>query len=68
MTDPLEKFFSEKLLAPVREWQKEAETNKEFYLGEKTFEYVKTMTGDEPIRCWFCDERMDYCQCEDGLE
>ncbi len=48
MNDSLEKYFTEKLLAPVAEWQKEATTNKEFYLGEKEFEYVVTMTGAEP--------------------
>ena len=48
MMDSLEKYFSERLLAPVREWQKEAETNKQFYMGEKEFEFVKTLTGDEP--------------------
>ena len=49
MNPSLEQYFSDRLLAPVREWQKEAQVNKEFYLGEKSFEYVKTMTGDEPV-------------------
>jgi len=49
MTDPLEKYFSEKLLAPVREWKREADTNKAFYLGEKCFEYIPTLVGHEPV-------------------
>lgn len=44
----LEQYFSEKLLAPVREWQKEAQVNKEFYLGEKCFEYIPTLVGHVP--------------------
>lgn len=49
MMDTLEEYFSQRLLAPVKEWQKEAATNKAFYLGEKEFEFVKTLTGDEPV-------------------
>ena len=45
----LEQYFSDRLLAPLREWQREAATNKEFYLGEKTFEYVVTLVGHEPV-------------------
>ena len=60
-------YFRDRILAPVREWQLEAATNKEFYLGTKKFDYVATLSGHEP-RCWFCDEMLDYCQCEDGLE
>jgi hypothetical protein len=48
-TPSLEEYFSQRLLQPLAEWNKEAATNKEFYLGDKTFEYVKTMTGDEPV-------------------
>ena len=49
MSDTLEKYFSDKLLAPVKEWQKEAATNKEFYMGDKSFEYLVTLTGNEPV-------------------
>ena len=49
MPDSLEQYFSERLLAPVKEWQKEAQTNKEFYLGEKCFEYIPTLVGHEPV-------------------
>jgi len=48
-TPSLEQYFSERLLAPVKEWQKEAQTNKEFYLGEKCFEYIPTLVGHEPV-------------------
>ena len=46
--DRLEQYFSDKLLAPVKEWQKEANTNKAFYLGEKQYEYIPTVAGHEP--------------------
>lgn len=49
MADSLEQYFFEQLLAPIKEWQREADTNREFYMGKKEFEYVKTLTGDEPI-------------------
>lgn len=49
IADLLEKYFSERLLAPLAEREKEAVTNKAFYLGEKEFEFVKTLTGDEPV-------------------
>ncbi len=48
MNDSLEKYFTEKLLAPVVEWNKEAKTNREFYLGEKCYEYIPTIAGHEP--------------------
>ena len=41
-------YFTDKILAPVREWQLEAQTNKEFYLGDKTYSYIATATGHEP--------------------
>ncbi len=44
----LEQYFTEKLLSPVAEWQREATSNKAFYLGEKEFEYIPTITGHEP--------------------
>ena len=49
MNPTLQQFFTEKILAPVKEWQKEADTNKRFYLGDKQFEYVATVTGHEPV-------------------
>lgn len=48
MNDTLEQYFTDKLLAPIKEWQKEATTNKAFYLGEKEFEYIPTILGHEP--------------------
>lgn len=45
----LRDYFIERIMSPVKEWQKEAQTNKAFYLGEKEFEYVKTLTGDCPV-------------------
>lgn len=46
--DSLEQYFSQRLLTPLREWQKEAQVNKEFYLGEKQYEYIPTVAGHEP--------------------
>jgi hypothetical protein len=43
-------YFKDRILGPVREWQLEADTNKAFYLGEKEFEYVATLTGNEPVK------------------
>src|SRR5678815_4202319 len=42
-------YFTDRILAPVREWQLEADTNKEFYLGSKEFTYVATVSGHEPL-------------------
>jgi len=41
-------YFRDRILAPVREWQLEADTNKEFYLGDRTYDYIATATGHEP--------------------
>jgi len=49
MPDSLEQYFSERLLGPLRDRDKEAQTNKEFYLGEKCFEYIPTLVGHEPV-------------------
>ncbi len=49
MNESMEKYFTERLLAPVKEWQKEADTNKAFYMGDKQFEYVVTLTGHESV-------------------
>ena len=46
--DNLRDYFASRIMTPLREWQKEADTNKAFYLGEKEFEYVVTLTGAEP--------------------
>ena len=48
-TPSLEQFLSQKILTPLRERDKEAETNKAFYLGEKCFEYIPTLVGHEPV-------------------
>ena len=48
-TPSLEHFFSQKILAPLRERDKEARTNKEFYLGAKQYEYIPTLVGHEPV-------------------
>jgi len=49
MTTPsLEQYFSQKILTPLRERDKEADTNKAFYLGEKQYEYIPTLEGHEP--------------------
>jgi len=48
MPDSLEQYFSDRLLAPVREWQKESDTNKAFYLGDKQYEYIPTLEGHAP--------------------
>ena len=48
-------YFTDRILAPVREWQLEARTNKEFYLGDKEYEYVVTATGHEPAACFIPD-------------
>jgi len=45
---PLEQYLSERLMAPLREWQKEAATNKAFFLGKKEFEYIPTLEGHAP--------------------
>ena len=42
-------YFKYRILSPVREWQLEADTNKEFYLGTKEFEFVPTLLGHEPV-------------------
>ena len=47
--DSLEGYFSERLLSPLIERDNEAGTNKEFHMGDKSFEYLKTLTGDEPV-------------------
>ncbi len=47
--ETLEKYFSERLYGPFKEWNKEANTNKEFYMGEKSFEYIPTLTGHESV-------------------
>lgn len=49
IADSLEQYFSKRLLEPLAEREKEAQTNKAFFLGKKEFEYVKTLTGDEPV-------------------
>ncbi len=68
MNSQLGDYFKDRIMAPVREWKKEADTNKAFYMGDKEFEYVKTMTGDETVdRCWWCDELLCYCDCERDL-
>jgi hypothetical protein len=48
-SDTLEKYFSERLYGPLKEWQREASTNREFYLGEKEFEFIPTVCGHEPV-------------------
>lgn len=48
-TPSLEEYFSQRLLAPLAEWKKEAQTNKDFYMGEKCYEYIVTLGGDEPV-------------------
>ncbi len=49
MSDSLEKYFSERLLEPLKERDKEAATNREFYMGDKSFEYLATLTGHESV-------------------
>jgi len=46
---PLEQYFSERLMAPLREREKEVATNKQFFLGKKEFEYIPTLVGHEPV-------------------
>ena len=48
-------YFKDRILAPVREWQLEAATNKEFYFGAKEFEFVPTLLGHEPAACFIPD-------------
>ena len=48
MPDTLEQYFSERLLVPLKEWQKEADTNRTFYMSKKEFEFLVTLTGHEP--------------------
>ena len=45
----LSDYFTDRILAPVREWQLEAKTNKEFYLGSKEFTYAATVSGHWPL-------------------
>lgn len=62
MNPSLEQYFSQRLLEPLAEWQKEADTNKAFYLGEKSFEYIPTVAGHEPTIVYPTNEnsgRMD---------
>ena len=49
MNESLERYFTERPMAPVLEWQKESETNKDWHMGDKSFEYVITLTGHEPL-------------------
>jgi len=48
-------YFTDRILAPVREWQLEAQTNREFYLGDKSYDYVVTVAGHEPAACFIPD-------------
>jgi len=49
MNNPsLEQFFSQKILSPLRERDKEVDTNKAFYLGKKEFEYIPTLEEHAP--------------------
>lgn len=43
------KTFMPLIMKPVAEWQREARTNKAFYLGQKEFYYIATLTGHEPV-------------------
>ncbi len=49
MSEPFGDYFKEKILQPLREWKREADTNKRFYLGEKSYEFISTLTGHEPF-------------------
>ena len=42
-------YFRDRILAPLRESKIEEVTNKEFYLGDKEFTYVATVSGHEPL-------------------